>query len=58
MIEPTITHEDLVLLTAFMARTGWPADEVAIAVEKPLKYADQLAEARMEPAVNAAVSDS
>ena len=53
-----ITHADLVLLTAYMARTDWPADEIAIAVEKPWKYTAQLAEARMELAVDAAVPDS
>ena len=53
-----ITHADLVLLTAYMARTDWPADEVAIAVEKPWKYTAQLAEARMELAVDAAVPEA
>ena len=41
-----MTHEDLVILTAWLAREGHTADAVAYAVEKPWKYPDELATAK------------
>lgn len=44
---PDLTHQDLVVLTRWMAEQGlFTADEVADAVEKPWKYADLLELAR------------
>ena len=43
-----ITHDDLVLLTAYMAEHHYPASEVAYAVEKPWKYVEELEEAQAE----------
>lgn len=42
----TITHEDLVVLTAWMADHGYDAKAIAYAVEKPWKYEQELAVAK------------
>jgi hypothetical protein len=42
------SYEDLVVLTAWMARNGYDAEDVAYAVEKPHKYTDELAQAKAE----------
>jgi hypothetical protein len=48
-IDPeSITHDDIVLLTAYMAEEGYPASEVAYAVEKPWKYIEELVKAQAE----------
>ena len=39
---PTITHDDLVILTSYMAEHGYSAPEIAYAVEKPWKFLDVL----------------
>jgi len=41
-----MTHEELVILTAYMAAEDYTAEDVAYAVEKPWKYVGVLAEAR------------
>lgn len=38
----TITHDDLVILTEWMARHDFSADDLAYAVAKPWKFADFL----------------
>lgn len=43
-IDP-VTHEDLVMLTSWMAKNGYEATEIAYAVEKPWKYADVMSKA-------------
>jgi len=48
---PPVTHEDLIILTAHMARNGYDADEIAYAVAKPHKHEDVLAEAKAEALV-------
>jgi hypothetical protein len=40
-------YNDLILLTEWMARNDWPASEIAEAVRRPAKYAEQLTEARI-----------
>lgn len=39
---------DLVLLASYLAEQGTEAKDIAYAVEKPWKYADELAEAKRE----------
>jgi hypothetical protein len=46
MSAPAITHDDLVVLTAWLAERGWSASSVAYAVEKPHKFASELSLAR------------
>lgn len=41
-------RQDLVTLTAWMAGHGYSASDIAYAVEKPHKYATELAEAKAE----------
>ena len=41
-----VTHEDLVVLTAWLADRGHDAKTVAYAVEKPWKYTDELSLAK------------
>lgn len=41
-------HANLVLLTAYMAVSGYDASEVARAVEKPWSYADDFALATVD----------
>jgi hypothetical protein len=43
-----VTYDDLVLITAYMARHDYTPDQIAYAVEKPLKHLDVLAEAKAE----------
>jgi hypothetical protein len=43
----TFTHDDLVVLTAWMADNGYTAEEVAYAVEKPWKFDRELWDARV-----------
>jgi hypothetical protein len=43
-----VTHEDLVILTAWMADNGYDAHDIAYAVEKPHKYEDELKVAKAE----------
>jgi hypothetical protein len=45
-----VGHDDLVLLTSYMAEHGYKASEVAYAVEKPWKFIDLLHRARVEQA--------
>ena len=40
------SHDDLVILTAFMADDNYTADEIAYAVAKPWKFEDVLNEAK------------
>ncbi len=42
MMAENITHDDLVVLTEWMARHGFTADEVVDAVAKPWKHLDYL----------------
>lgn len=42
----TITHDDLVILTEWMARHDFRADDLAYAVAKPWKFVDFLERAR------------
>ena len=41
-------HDNIILLTAWMADNGFPAKEVAYAVEKPWKFADEFQQAKDE----------
>jgi hypothetical protein len=48
----TFTHQDLVTLTDWMADDGgYTAREIADAVAKPWKFADELAQAKLLNAV-------
>jgi len=39
-------RDDLVILVAFMASEDYTTEDIALAVERPWKYADVLAEAK------------
>lgn len=41
-----ITHADLVCLVYYLVDNGYTADEVAYAVEKPWKFADEMTAAK------------
>ncbi len=43
-----MTHADLIVLTEWMARHDFPADDLAYAVARPWKYVDFLARARAD----------
>lgn len=43
-----MTHDDLVILTRWMADNDWPAKEIAYAVAKPQKFEDELLIAKTE----------
>jgi hypothetical protein len=53
-----VIHEDLVILTAWMVENGYEASDIAYAVEKPHKYADELAQAKAALEAEAAVEAS
>lgn len=46
MTETTISYDDLIRLTAWMAEHGYTAENIAEAVEKPWHWTDELARAK------------
>jgi hypothetical protein len=42
------TYDELITLTAWMAENGHSAADIAYAVEKPWKFADELTQAKRE----------
>jgi hypothetical protein len=40
------TYEELIILTSWMADNDYSAEDIAYAVEKPFKYADELEQAK------------
>ena len=43
-----MTHDDLIVLTSWLASQGHSAEDIAYAVEKPWKYEAELAAAKHE----------
>ena len=41
-----MSYDDLVLLTAWMAAEGYTPNDIAYAVEKPWKWAEELVQAK------------
>lgn len=44
----TYTHQDLIILSSWMAHQDYTADDVAYAIEKPWKYRFELKQAKDE----------